>query len=187
MLTERFDRAFILAAQLHREQTRKGREIPYLSHLMAVAALVIQNGGDEDQAIAALLHDAVEDQGGRPTLERISREFGDRVARIVDGCTDTDVEPKPEWRPRKELYIAHLRKVAPEVRLVSLADKVHNARSILADHYRVGPAVWERFKGKRDGTLWYYQALLATFRELDGDTWLVRELERLVKEMSTLP
>ena len=151
------------ACELHGGQKRKGTKIPYVSHLLAVCALVIEHGGDEDQAVAALLHDAVEDQGGAPVLMEIRRGFGDRVARIVDACSDTDQEPKPEWEVRKRAYLADLRDAPPEVLLVSLADKVHNARSILADYREVGEELWERFTGTRDQQLWYYGELSEIF------------------------
>jgi (p)ppGpp synthase/HD superfamily hydrolase len=160
----RFSQALAYAEELHRDQKRKASEVPYISHLLAVCALVIENGGDEDQAIAALLHDAVEDQGGEGTLSVILARFGERVARIVLACSDTAVVPKPEWRPRKETYIARMESEGEDVLLVSLADKVHNARSILLDHQAIGDEVWTRFNGKQEGTLWYYRALCEAFR-----------------------
>ena len=166
MMSERFDRAFRLASDLHRTQTRKGCGVPYISHLMSVAALVIEHGGDEDQAIAALLHDAVEDQGGLPTLERIRNEFGERVAGIVRECSDSDGgENKPAWKDRKAFYVAHIATKSDDALLVTLADKVHNARSILSDHIRIGELLWQRFTGNRDGTLWYYRSLGDCIRE----------------------
>jgi (p)ppGpp synthase/HD superfamily hydrolase len=133
------------------------------SHLLAVAALVLEYGGDEDQAIAGLLHDVVEDRGGTPTLTRIRATFGDRVADIVAACSDTLTDPKPPWRPRKETYLLHLRTAPAEVLLVSLADKLHNARSILRDLRTVGPEVWERFNAGVNDQLWYYRSLAQTF------------------------
>jgi GTP pyrophosphokinase len=182
ILGARFERALVLAAQLHQQQTRKGTSIPYVSHLLAVASLVIENGGDEDCAIAALLHDAVEDQGGRATLERIRAEFGERVAELVEACTDAEVTPKPPWRARKEQYIAHLAEASDAARLISAADKLHNARAILADYRELGDALWERFAGGREGTLWYYQALVAAF-VASGRNRVVDELERTVTEL----
>ena len=183
-LSVRFDDALVLAAKLHRDQVRKGTGIPYVSHLLGVAAIVLEHGGNEDEAIAALLHDAVEDQGGAPTLQEIRARFGDVVAAIVDGCTDTDVVPKPAWRPRKEAYIAHMASASRSVRLVSAADKLHNARSILADYRRFGDAVWARFSGRKEGTLWYYRALVEALRA-HGETPLLEELERVVSEIET--
>ena len=149
---------------------------------MAVFSLVLEQGGDEDQAIAALLHDAVEDQGGQPTLQEIRRRFGERVARLVEACTDVDIDPKPPWRPRKELYLRHLQSAPPEVLPVVLADKIHNARAILRDYRQLGDEVWKRFKGGKDGTLWYYRALAATLEKMDSG-WAARELSRITTEL----
>ena len=184
-LGPRFEEALTYAARLHREQVRKGSGVPYLSHLLGVAGIALEHGASEDEAIAALLHDAVEDQGGAPTLAEIRRRFGDAVADIVAACSDTDVVPKPPWRPRKEAYIAHLASASPSARLVSAADKLHNARSILTDYRRLGEAVWGRFTGGKEGTLWYYRALVQAFRAHDP-TPLVDELERTVQEMERL-
>ena len=156
-LGPRFDDALAYASQLHRWQTRKGSEVPYVSHLLGVASLVIEEGGTEVQAIAALLHDAVEDQGGLLRLVDIRERFGDAVADIVLACTDSTEEPKPPWRPRKEAYLAHLPAVSPDALIVSVADKVHNAHSILMDLRSGGIAMFERFTGGMDGTLWYYR------------------------------
>ena len=147
MLSERFDNALAFASKLHRHQVRKGVDVPYISHLLAVCSLVIENGGSEDQAIAALLHDAAEDQGGAAMLSEIRARYGDAVAAIVADCTDAWEEPKPAWRERKERYLASLAAKPKTSLLVSLADKVHNARSILADHRAVGADVWTRFTG----------------------------------------
>lgn len=163
ILTDRFDRALGYASRLHREQVRKGTAIPYVSHLMAVASLVLEHGGDETQAIAGLLHDAAEDQGGEATLREIAREFGDEVAAIVSDCTDAWGEPKPPWRARKEAYLAELPKKPATSLLVSLADKTHNARAIRMDQIVIGPAIFDRFTGGREGTLWYYRGLSDTF------------------------
>jgi (p)ppGpp synthase/HD superfamily hydrolase len=187
--SRRFEDALLYAAQLHAAQTRKGTAVPYITHLMAVAALVGEHGGDEDQVIAGLLHDAPEDQGGRKRLEQIQERFDGRVARIVEGCTDTFDDPKPPWRPRKEAHLHHLEhNVHAEVLPVSAADKLHNARAIVADLRRVGPAAFERFNGKQEGTLWYYQELVrilrARLRELPADAQaLVEELARVVESM----
>lgn len=178
-LTDRFESALIFALELHRNQKRKGTDLPYFTHLMAVAALVIEDGGDEDQAIAALLHDAAEDQGGVATLELIRRRFGERVSEIVRSCSDTFEMPKPPWRQRKERYLAHLKTASPEVRRVSLADKVHNAHATLNDYRQIGDAVWDRFKGGKDGTMWYYQMLVDEFA---NDTSPLAEELRLVVE-----
>lgn len=178
-LTERFQDAFGFAATLHARQKRKGTDIPYLSHLMGVTALVLEDGGDEDQAIAALLHDAVEDQGGLKTLEEIRQRFGQHVAEIVDGCTDAYTNPKPPWKQRKQDYLAHLHQASPEIVRVSLADKLHNARSISADLQRYGVSTWRRFNGGREGTLWYYHNLVDIFVERSSSP-MVAELQRAV-------
>lgn len=178
-LTPRFKDAFAYAFDLHAQQTRKGASVPYISHLMSVAALVMENDGDEDMAIAALLHDAVEDQGGLETLQAIRARFGERVARIVDGCSDTYVFPKPPWRARKEQYLLHLQTAGEDVLSVSLADKIHNARSILFDLQKDGAPVWRRFSGGKDGTLWYYRSLADFYVERMPGA-LSQELERVV-------
>lgn len=157
--TDRFLEAFELAFRLHATQKRKGSLTPYLAHLMTVASLVLENGGSEDLAIAALLHDAVEDQGGLETLERIRNQFGDRIADLVDSTTDAYTKPKPPWNARKAAYLEKLRGASDEVLLLALADKVHNARSILLDLQREGDQIWEKFNGGKAGTLWYYQSL----------------------------
>lgn len=181
-LTGRFERALLFATRKHAGQMRKGTPAPYISHLMGVAGLVLEAGGDEDLAIAALLHDVVEDCGGAPMLKEVRRRFGKRVAHVVEGCTDTDLDPKPPWRQRKEDYVEHLRTADADVRLVSAADKLHNSRHILADYYEVGESIWDRFNGGRDGTLWYYRALLKEFRRRKPNR-LVNELERVVTEL----
>lgn len=183
LLSSRFEEAFLVAHRLHAAQKRKGTQIPYISHLMAVASLVLEAGGDEDQVIAALLHDTVEDQGGYAILEEIHARFGERTASIVAGLTDAFTQPKPPWRQRKETYLEHLKTAPPEILLVSLADKVHNARSILADLQKDGEAVWERFTGGKSGTLWYYRSLLSIFEDVSPGP-LVEELRRVVTEMA---
>jgi (p)ppGpp synthase/HD superfamily hydrolase len=163
MMTERFDAALAYASALHRSQFRKGTRIPYISHLMAVSSLVLEHGGNEDQAIAGLLHDAVEDQGGIEVLQDIERRYGPAVAEIVADCTDAWTDPKPAWRARKEAYLAKLPGEKPGSLLVSLADKMHNAGSILFDHSVIGPEIWNRFSVRRDQTLWYYRSLSDVF------------------------
>jgi GTP pyrophosphokinase len=184
-LSGRFEEALVYAAQLHAAQKRKGTEIPYVAHLLAVASIALEHGADEDESIAALLHDAIEDQGGAATREEIRRRFGDRVVAIVDGCTDAEVVPKPPWRERKEAYVAHVREAPPSVRLVSASDKLHNARAILADFRASGDRLWDRFTGGRDGTLWYYRALVDAYRE-SGASRLVDELDLVVTELERL-
>ena len=184
-MTSRFDQALVFAAQLHKDQRRKGSGVPYVSHLLAVAALVIEHGGDEDEAIAALLHDAIEDQGGPKAREEIRSQFGDRVTEIVDGCTDSETIPKPPWKDRKLAYIAHLAEASTSVRLVSAADKLHNARSILIDYRGLGEEIWQRFQGRKTGTLWYYRSVLDVLSH-SGKTPLVEELDRVVRELEQL-
>lgn len=184
-LTARFEEALVFAAQLHAEQTRKGTSIPYISHLLAVTAIVLENGGNEDEAIAALLHDAIEDQGGAATREDIRCRFGNTVVAIVDGCTDAEVIPKPPWRERKEAYIAHIRSAPPSVRLVSAADKLHNARTVLSDYRVLGDKLWQRFNGGKEGTLWYYRAVTNALKDA-GTNPVVEELERVVSEIELL-
>lgn len=185
MLGPRFADALGYAAQLHAAQVRKGTQTPYIAHLLAVAGIAIEHGASEDEAIAALLHDAIEDQGGRATAAEIRRRYGEAVEQIVWGCTDAEVTPKPPWRARKEAYIAHLPDAPASVRLVSAADKLHNARSISADYRALGESLWARFNGGRDGTLWYYRALVTAFRAA-GSSPLIDELDRVVSEMERL-
>ena len=184
--THRFEEALALAHQLHADQTRKGTTIPYIGHLLAVTAIVIENGGTEDEAIAALLHDAIEDAGGDPIRNTLRKRFGENVLDIVEGLTDTDQMPKPPWRARKEAYLAHLSEASSAVLLVSLADKIHNAGSILRDLRNEGDSVWSRFTGGRDGTLWYYRALVEAFRARGPFTAMVDELNRVVSEIERL-
>lgn len=183
--TRRYEQALGFAARLHETQTRKGCDIPYISHLLAVSSLVIEHGGSEDEAIAGLLHDAIEDQGGAATGDLLRREFGDNVARIVEGCTDTDTLPKPPWRARKEAYIAHLASADASILLVSSCDKLHNARAILADFRVLGDALFERFTAPKAGTLWYYRALVTAFQKA-GPSPVVEELDRVVTTLESL-
>jgi (p)ppGpp synthase/HD superfamily hydrolase len=185
-LTARFEDALGYAARLHSGHVRKGTAIPYVAHLLAVAGLVLEHGGDEDEAIAALLHDAAEDCGGRPILDAIRGRFGERVAAIVEGCSDSlTAGEKAPWWERKTEYLKHLRNAPPSVRLVSAADKLHNARAILADYRSIGDDLWERFTAKREGTLWYYGKLVDLFRDL-GPHHLAEELTRVVSELRRL-
>jgi (p)ppGpp synthase/HD superfamily hydrolase len=186
-LTRRFDLAFHLASGLHHQQIRKGSNVPYIAHLMGVCALVLEAGGDEDQAIAALLHDAVEDQGGLSTLETIHRLFGQRVAETVEACSDStssDPNNKPPWRERKEAYLKHLQTATPDVLLVSAADKLHNARAILADYRAVGEELWSRFKAKKPDQLWYYSSLVNALQRAGAPPQLVDELGKVVSELT---
>jgi GTP pyrophosphokinase len=170
MMTPRFREALVYAAELQ--------------------AIALEHGANEDEAIAALLHDAVEDQGGQTTAAEIRRRFGDRVIEIVLGCTDADTIPKPPWRERKERYIAHLDSGNPSTFLVSASDKLYNSRSIVTDYRRIGEAVWSRFKGGREGTLWYYRSLADKFNRFAQEHRmpkdLAEELERTVQELEAL-
>jgi (p)ppGpp synthase/HD superfamily hydrolase len=186
VLSDRFERALAYAHRLHRDQKRKRTEIPYISHLLAVSSLVLEHGGDEDVAIAALLHDGPEDRGGRKILEEIRTLFGERVAGIVEECTDTFEEPKPEWKPRKETYLARLRDAPASVRLVAAADKLHNARSILSDHRAIGEEIWKRFNAPKYESLWYYRSVVEALRER-GTFPLLDELDRAVGQLEQLP
>ena len=185
-LTKKFERALVYGTRLHRGQMRKGTSIPYISHLLAVASIVLENDGIEDEVIAAFLHDAVEDQGGWQVLEEIRNIFGQGVADIVAGCTDAGTEPKPPWKERKEKYISHLNTAAPSVLLVSCADKLHNARTILADYKEDGETLWTRFRGGKEGTLWYYRALVDAFRKTGGTRRLTDSLDDVVTELETM-
>ena len=174
---------------LHERQTRKDTDIPYVSHLFSVAALVMEANGTKEEIIGALLHDAVEDQGGQPTLDKIRDLFGDDVAAIVNGCTDhipEDGKEKPSWRERKEQYLSHLASSTRSVRLVSNADKLHNARSIVRDYRGIGPEIWNRFSVPRQETLWYYRSLANVFLEHPADQFLSQELGRTVSELESM-
>lgn len=181
--TYRLVEAFALACELHADQKRKGTDIPYVTHLMATAALVGEYGGDENQIVAALLHDAVEDAGGLPILERIREAFGPLVAQYVSACSDAFSRPKPPWEERKRAFLSKIPQAAPEVRLIVAADKLHNARCTLNDLVEKGPQIWERFGGRRDGTLWYYNEIIAAL----GRGWdhpLLRQLSATVEELA---
>ena len=185
MLTTRFVDACALASALHTKQLRKLTSIPYVAHLMSVAALVLEHGGAEDEAIAALLHDAIEDQGGPGARDMIRLRSGDAVVEIVDGCTDAETIPKPPWKERKEAYIAHLATASPSVRLVSAAGKLHNARAILFDYRNLKDDLWGRFNVGGAETLWYYRALVDAFQTVES-TSLVEELARTAEELERL-
>ncbi len=182
-LTPKFLEALSYAFDAHWGQSRKGTRIPYVSHLLAVAALVLEDGGDEAEAIAALLHDAVEDAGGRKRLADLRRRFGPDVAAIVAACSDTDVTPKPPWRARKEAHLAHLRTAPVPALRVAAADKLHNLRAILRDYRTGGEALWARFHAGREDVLWYHRQMLALF-EARGPTSLAAELRRTLDDLT---
>ena len=184
-LSPQFEKALIYATRIHGGQLRKKTRIPYIGHLFGVTAIVLEYGANETQAIAALLHDSVEDCGGAKRLRDIERKFGKKVARIVAGCTDTDQIPKPPWRERKEAYITHLQQASASTRLVSAADKLHNARAILHNLRHEGDKLWSRFNGGKEGTLWYYRSLVSAFLE-HGSTELIEELDHVVTEIENL-
>ncbi len=187
MLGERFSRALVMAAELHQAQRRKGTNIPYVAHLLGVCAIVLEEGGDDDLAIAALLHDAIEDQGSKITLDDIGRKFGSRVVAVVKACSDTDKIPKPPWRPRKEKYIEHIRTASGDVLLVSLADKLYNARSILSDHRRIGDAVFDRFNANKEDVLWYYRELAKAFDANPScPEHLLAEYQKVIAELDQI-
>ncbi|HZD33434.1 MAG TPA: HD domain-containing protein [Candidatus Angelobacter sp.] len=191
-LTVRFDHAMLFAAQVHRHQDRKKTGIPYLSHLLGVAAIVLDYGGDEDMGIAALLHDAAEDHGGRAMLKAIEQMFGARVAKIVDGCTDSygdESRAKPKWYPRKLRYLHRVRREDAETRFVSAADKLYNTRAVLRDVRQYGDSIFGRFAAPKAKVLWYYRSLVREYRAA-GVTHqlkqLLDDLDRVVTELEHL-
>ncbi|CAN5315791.1 HD domain-containing protein [soil metagenome] len=181
----RFVDGVAYAAWLHDGQRRKATAVPYLSHLLAVASLVLEDGGSEDEAIAALLHDALEDQGERTSADEVERRFGPTVARIVLGCSETTGGPRPPWRQRKQASLEHLATAEPDVVRVSLADKLHNARAVVTDYRRLGEGLWSRFNAGRDAQLWYYRSLATVFARRSHSA-MADELTRLVAELGDL-
>jgi (p)ppGpp synthase/HD superfamily hydrolase len=179
-ITERFDQALLLCASLHRHQLRKDGRTPYIAHLLTVAALVLEDGGSEDEAIAALLHDSVEDQGGLETREKIRRDFGENVAEIVAGCTESETFPKPSWQERKSRYLQQIRTGSKAVQRVSLADKLHNARCLLLQLKQEGKAVWQQFHGGKSSTLKFYQSLLSSY-QIEGI--MKQEFEEIISQL----
>ena len=185
--SDRLIEALGVAARLHARQQRKGSGVPYLSHLLGTCSIALDYGADEDEAIAALLHDAIEDVEPVEEARAAVASFGERVLHIVEGCTDSDTHPKPPWRERKDRYVAHVADAGASVLLVSAADKLHNSRSIVADLRREGADTWKRFTGGRDGSLWYYRALVNAFRANPAhQPDLVEELDRVVSEIEAL-
>jgi GTP pyrophosphokinase len=183
-LTQRFSEALSWAATLHRSQRRKANPTPYVAHLLAVAAIVLEHGGSEDEAIAALLHDAIEDQGGHATRQQISERFGGRVAAIVEGATESDLQPKPSWRERKETHLARLLQADRSVQLVVAADKLHNVGSLIADYGRLGEGLWSHFRGGKDGTLWYLRAAAAALPNAPAE--LIAQLNASICQLERL-
>jgi (p)ppGpp synthase/HD superfamily hydrolase len=184
-LSPKFEEALVYATRVHGGQLRKKTRIPYIGHLLGVTAIAMEYGANETEAIAALLHDAVEDCGGAERQREIEEKFGPEVGEIVAGCTDSDQTPKPPWRERKEKYIAHLKTASAATRLVSASDKLHNVGAIVRNLREEGESVWDRFKAGKEGALWYYRSLVTAFRE-HGRNALVDELDRVVTEMERL-
>jgi GTP pyrophosphokinase len=185
-LSRKFEEALVYASVVHGGQTRKATGIPYIAHLLGVASIAFEYGADEDEGIGALLHDAAEDAGGAARMEDIRVRFGEKVATIVEGCTDTLETPKPPWRERKEKYLAHLKETDASTQLVSAADKLFNTRTILRELRQRGDAVWARFSGGKKDRLWYYRALVTAFRQHGDHNGLINELDRVVNEIEKL-
>ena len=183
ILGDRFSEAAAYAIELHARQARKGTTIPYVTHLFAVSSLALEDGADEDAAIAGLLHDAAEDQGGKATLDEIGRRFGPVVEMLVDGLTDTLEDPKPAWRPRKDAYLKRLAGEPESVLRVSIADKLHNIRSIAIDVANNGEEAWDRFNAGHDGQAWLHRSLLAIFEKSFAGSRNLPEYRRLVLEV----
>ena len=184
-LSDRIGLALQVAFDLHRDQYRKGSAIPYLSHLMGVASVALRFGASEDEAIAALLHDAIEDRGGAAARELLRQLLGAKVTAIVDECTDTDITPKPPWRTRKEAYLASLPDHSAAALRIAAADKLDNVRALIAGYRACGETLWAQFRGGRDGTLWYHRSVLAILQKtLPGP--LVDQLARAVAELEQL-
>ena len=184
-LSRQFEKALTYATRIHGGQLRKKTRIPYIAHIIGVAAIAMEYGANETEAIAALLHDAVEDCGGAKRLRDIERKFGKKVARIVEGCTDTDRTPKPAWLERKKAYVAHVRHAPMPTKLVSASDKLHNVRAILMDYRKEGERLWSRFNGGKQGALWYYRALVKAFTGQRIEP-LVQELNRTLTQLEFL-
>jgi len=185
-LSQKFEEALVYASVVHAGQIRKATGIPYIAHLLGVASIAFEYGADEDEGIGALLHDTAEDAGGAARIDDIRVRFGEKVATIVEGCTDTLETPKPPWRERKEKYLAHLKETDASTRLVSAADKLFNVRSILRELRQRGDAVWARFSGGKKDRLWYYRALVIAFRQHGDHSDLIDELDRVVNEIEKL-
>ncbi|MCG5057207.1 MAG: bifunctional (p)ppGpp synthetase/guanosine-3',5'-bis(diphosphate) 3'-pyrophosphohydrolase [Limnoraphis sp. WC205] len=181
-LTERFEQALVYAHRLHAHQTRQVGNIPYIAHLLSVTALVLEAGGNEDEAISALLHDSIEDQGGAKTREEIRQRFGESVVNIVDGCTESETLPKPPWKERKLRYLAQIETASSSVQLVSLADKLHNGRSLLVECDKLGDEIWKIFPVGKAETLWFYDSLLQIYKKTPY-LQLVQEFRQVVNSL----
>jgi (p)ppGpp synthase/HD superfamily hydrolase len=185
-LSRQFEKALIYATRIHGGQLRKKTRIPYIAHILGVTAIAMEYGANETEAIAALLHDAVEDCGGVKRLRDIERKFGKAVAKIVDGCTDTDQIPKPPRLERKKAYVTHVRHASIPTKLVSASDKLHNIRAILMDYRKEREKLWSRFNGGKQGTLWYYHALVNAFGGNKRIKPLIAEIDRVLTELESL-
>ena len=183
--SDKFTNALSFTATLHNGQLRKGTQIPYISHLLSVSVIVMRNGGDEEQVIAALLHDSVEDQGGITLLSDIESKFGARVAKIVRQCSDSFEKPKPPWDQRKKAYVASIAHKSDDAILISMADKADNAHTILNNYRKIGEKLWELFRGGREGTLWYYRACVDAFGNRSNSD-LYQELADLVSQIEDI-
>ena len=184
---EKYLEAYTFSFKLHKKQIRKGSNIPYFTHLSSVSNLIIENNGTTTQAIAGLLHDAVEDQGGAKTLEVIKKKFGPKVAKIVDQCSDTFIDPKPPWKERKTKYIKDIKNKTQDTLLVSLCDKYHNANSILFDYQKIGDEIWDRFTASKQETYWYYESLYKEFKKyLKNHSELIKAYKNTVDEMKRI-
>ncbi len=190
VLTERFERALLYATRLHADDIKRATGAPYIAHLLGVCALVLDDGGDEDEAIAALLHDALEDHPSPTRRDEIRREFGVRVLHLVEIATDTpggdEGGAKPPWGPRKQAHLEHLAAAAPRDCRVPLADKLNNARAILREYRDKGEAIWSRFKAGKDAQLRYRRGLVTAFRRAGVEGPMLDELDRVVSELERL-
>ena len=184
---DKYLEAYTYSYKLHKKQMRKGSNIPYFTHLSSVSNLIIENNGTTTQAIAGLLHDAVEDQGGAKTLAIIKKKFGPKVAKIVDQCSDTTIEPKPPWKERKIKYIQNIKNKTQDTLLVSLCDKYHNASCILSDYQKVGERMWDRFTASKQETFWYYESLYKEFKKyLKNHPKMIKAFKNKVDEMKKI-
>ncbi len=190
ILTDRYSAALAYCFYLHQDQRRKGKSIPYISHLLSVSALVLEDGGDEDEAIAALLHDALEDQPDKTNPDEIQRRFGDRVLSLIESCTDTPTGytggVKPAWKARKEKYLEHIQAGAGGALRIALADKLHNARESVVDYHRLGEGLWANFNAGKVEQLWLYRALVDAFRQGGAQGQKIDEYERVVAEFERI-
>lgn len=185
MLSPKFEKALSFATQLHATQYRKGSKAPFITHLLSVCAIILEDGGTEDEAIAGLLHDAVEDQGGLKTLEAIKNTFGERIAQIVLECSETHLSPKPPWKERKVQSLAKMKQISDSAIRVVLADKVHNSQSLIREHQKYGTIIWNNFKAGREGTVWYFNQVCAVLNERTNSE-LIHELKLAVNRIEVL-